>query len=151
MSEKGNISQVLNVALAILLLIALAFTAYSINQVRSLETEAAKGGNTGAKSSGGKLTTTISLAVNSGGNASFNVTRSIPYDKNTIWVTNKCWDGDDKLVQRRDSVVIWGSSESLSGYTGSVPTGGVNCTAYVTLRPWQDKVLGEATVDYLPK
>lgn len=40
MNEKGTISQTLNIALAILLLIALAVTIYSINQVRSLQSEA---------------------------------------------------------------------------------------------------------------
>jgi len=148
MSERGNTLVVLlNIALAILLIIALAFTVYAINQARSLKSEAASGNTSGV----GKLTTTISLATNSAGNASFNVTRSIPYDKNTIWVTNKCWDTGDKLVQRQDNPVLWGTTVSLSGYTWSFPTGGVRCTAYVTLSPWQDKVLGTATLDYTPK
>lgn len=40
MSERGSISQVLNILLAVLLLVALAVTAYSIQQARSLQSEA---------------------------------------------------------------------------------------------------------------
>ena len=103
----------------------------------------------------GRVTTTISLAGATlvvasaigpivSGDATFKVTRSIPYDKETIWVTNKCWDGSGALVVRRDAVVLWGTSVSLVGTTGPMPTGGVRCTAYVTLKPWLNRPLGDA-------
>lgn len=62
MNEKGTISQTLNIVLAILLLIALAVTVYSINQVRSLQSEA-KGKPTEAKTNLRKLAKTASMTV----------------------------------------------------------------------------------------
>ena len=113
-----------------------------------------------AKGGGQSLTATISLnsetlaAAQSGapmvyGDAVFTVTRSVPYDKDTIWVTNKCWDAAGNLVQRQDNPVLWGTTVSLDGTTWPFPTeGGVTCTAYVTLRPWQDRALGDAVLSY---
>jgi len=112
-----------------------------------------------AKGGGQSLTATINLpsetvtAASSDapvvyGDAVFTVTRSVPYDKETIWVTNKCWDTAGNLVERRDSAVMWGGSSSLVGTTQPFPTDGVTCTAYVTLRPWQDRPLGDAALSY---
>jgi len=112
-----------------------------------------------AKGGGQSLTATISLdsethaAATSGapmvyGDAVFTVTRSVSYDKETIWVTNKCWDTAGNLVEQRDSAVMWGGSSSLVGTTQPLPTDGVTCTAYVTLRPWQDRPLGDAILNY---
>jgi hypothetical protein len=42
LNERGNVSQVLNIILAILLLIALAITVYAISEARSLQSEAKK-------------------------------------------------------------------------------------------------------------
>jgi hypothetical protein len=112
-----------------------------------------------AKGGGQSLTATISLdsetqaAATSGapmvhGDAVFTVTRSVPYDKETIWVTNKCWDAAGNLVQRMDNPVLWGTTVSLVGTTSPFPVSGETCTAYVTLRPWQDRPLGDAVLSY---
>lgn len=106
----------------------------------------------------GRLTTSIELdgatrvaASSSGptvsGDATFHVTRSYAYDKETIWVTNKCYDAAGALVSRRDTAVLWGTSASLVGTTSPVPTSGVRCSAYVTLKPWLDRP-GDAVLDY---
>jgi hypothetical protein len=105
-------------------------------------------------SAGGKLTASISMGSNasivatSSSDQTFFVTRSYAYDKETFWVTNKCFDETGTMVERMDLPVIWGTSASLSGYAGPFPTGGSSCTAYVTLRPWQDRVFSNATIDY---
>jgi hypothetical protein len=107
----------------------------------------------------GRLTTSISLdgamrlaAGSSGptvsGDATFQVTRSYPYDKETIWVTNKCYDAQGAMVMRRDAVVLWGTTVSLLGTTGPMQTAGAKCTAYVTLKPWLDRPLGDALLEY---
>jgi len=113
-----------------------------------------------AKGGGQSLTATISLFSETlaaapsdtpmvHGDAVFTVTRSIPYDKETIWVTNKCWDAAGNLVQRQDNPVLWGTTVSLVGTTSLFPIeGGITCTAYVTLRPWQDRPLGDAILSY---
>jgi hypothetical protein len=62
LSERGNISQVLNVVLALLLLAALAVTAYSINQARSLQSEA-KGKPTEQKVNLQRLAKTATMTV----------------------------------------------------------------------------------------
>ncbi len=82
------------------------------------------------------------------GDATFDVTRSYPFDRETIWVTNTCWDPAGNVVVDQDNVVLWGTSISLEGTTGPMPTGGTHCTAYVTLRPWQDRPYREAIIDY---
>lgn len=101
----------------------------------------------------GKLTATISVAsvsaLGDGGGATFGVTRSYPLDRETFWVTNRCWDGAGALVTRVDYPVIWGTPESLVGYAGSFPTGGTWCEAYVTLRPWQNRPLSDV-IGYAP-
>jgi len=98
-----------------------------------------------------KPAVTISLATNSGGFVTFNVTRSISYSKESIWVTNKCWNNNNKLVQDQKSEVNWISDSKLSGSTSPLPTtGGAKCTAYVTLKPWQDKVLNGTIINYIP-
>src|SRR5262245_4581335 len=102
----------------------------------SLPALAARGGN-----GGGDLTTTISLAgasartaSASSGEATFDVTRSEPYDKDTIYVVNRCWDGDGNLVVSVGYQVLWGMWDSLNGTTGAMPTGGTHCTAYVSIK-----------------
>jgi len=104
----------------------------------------------GLAAKGGGLTTTITLSQQTPTKATFTVTRSVPYDKDTIWVTNKCWDATGNLVQRQDNPVLWGTTVSLVGTTWPFPTeDGVTCTAYVTLRPWQDRPLGDAILTYV--
>jgi hypothetical protein len=113
----------------------------------------------GPSPGGGKLTTTISLGGATratvsasgqmvSGDATFEVTRSYPYAKETIWVTNKCHDASGALVLRRDAVVLWGTTVSLVGTTGAMSTAGARCTAYVTLKPWLDRSLGDAVMTY---
>ena len=103
----------------------------------------------------GRLTTSIALdgatlarTSSSGwmvsGAATFQVTRSYAYDKETIWVTNKCYDAAGSLVSRRDAVVLWGTNGSLVGTTGAMPTTGARCSAYVTMKPWADRPMGDA-------
>jgi hypothetical protein len=134
--------------------LAIAFLAVSVAPAI-----AGQAGNVGGKS--GSLTTTIAFspetqteAVASSsermvyGDAIFTVTRSYPYDKDTIWVTNRCWDAAGIELERRDNPVLWGTSISLVGTTWPFPTAGVRCTAYVTLRPWQNRPLGDAIVNY---
>jgi hypothetical protein len=88
---------------------------------------------------GAKLVTTIEIAEQTEDTVTFTVTRNQPYDKGTIWVTNKCWDADGNLVERQNNPVLWGTTESLVGTTWPFPVSGETCTAYVTLRPWQKK------------
>ena len=106
----------------------------------------------------GRLTTSIALdgatltrTSSSGwmvtGDATFQVTRSYAYDKETIWVTNKCYDAAGSLVSRRDAVVLWGTNDSLVGTTGAMPTNGARCSVYVTVKPWADRPMGDA-LDY---
>ncbi|HEY4668224.1 MAG TPA: hypothetical protein VIH05_00460 [Tepidiformaceae bacterium] len=101
----------------------------------------------------GKLSATISVgsvsALSSGGGVTFDVTRSYPMDRETFWVTNRCFDEAGAVVTRVDYPVIWGTPESLVGYAGSFPTGGTWCEAYVTLRPWQNRALS-AVLGYVP-
>ncbi|MEX2612686.1 MAG: hypothetical protein WD380_03840 [Gaiellaceae bacterium] len=125
-----------------------------------------KGGNGGENGNGnandegstGPLEATISLngatalvSTPSGpmvsGDVTFTVTRSKPTDE-VFWITNKCWDGASALVTRTDTATLWGTTESLVGSAGPMPTGGVSCMAYVTLRPWQDRPLKDAVVEY---
>lgn len=111
---------------------------------------------------GGSLQTTIALspttrvATSPGspelivyGDASFTVTRSIPYDKETIWVTQHCFDAAANRLSKLDHAVLWGTSLSLEGTTSPFPTSGTRCTAFVTLRPWQDRTLGDASPTFL--
>jgi Ca2+/Na+ antiporter len=62
LSEKGNVSQALNIILAVLLLAALAITVYAINQARSLQSEA-KGKPTEQKVNLRKLAKTATMTV----------------------------------------------------------------------------------------
>ena len=110
---------------------------------------------------GGSLETTISMSAQtrlasatdaSGpmvfGDAIFNVTRSVPYDRETIWVTQHCFDAAGNRISKLDYPVLWGTSISLEGTTWPFPTNGASCTAFVTLRPWQDRVLGDSTMSF---
>jgi hypothetical protein len=119
---------------------------------------AGKGGN-GNGGGGGKLTATIDMmdgattaAATTEGthDVMFDVTRSKLDTKDTIWVTNKCYDADGNMLSQRDFAVIWGTWDSYDGYAGPFGAEGVTCTAYVTLRPWQGKVLGNAIITYTP-
>jgi hypothetical protein len=117
------------------------------------------GGGQGSGGTGSALETTISLdggvtartesgVVVVSGDVTFSVTRSYPYDKDTIWVTNTCYDETGSVVLDRDAAVMWGTWESLVGTTGAMPTAGAACVAYVTLRPWHDQVHGDSVVEY---
>ena len=103
----------------------------------------------------GKLETSISMqdsariALDGSSDVSFDVTRSFAYDRETIWVTNKCFDADGNVVTKVDRAVQWGTWESLEGVAGPFPTGGDSCVAYTTLRPWQDR-MGAAFIEYTP-
>ena len=72
----------------------------------------------------------------------YDVTRNIPKNKDTIWVTTYC---DGARVQ--DQPVLWGAYDSLVGYTQPLAVSG-SCHGFVTVRPWQNKVLGDAEVFY---
>jgi hypothetical protein len=103
---------------------------------------------------GGKLDASIALSGSStlaaasstqpavSGAASFNVHRSYAYNKDTIWVVNRCWDASGTEVVGEASAVIWGTWENLDGYTGAMATGGTRCTAYVMVKGQQ---VGAAT------
>jgi hypothetical protein len=98
-----------------------------------------------------KLVTTIEIADQTEDTVTFAVTRSVPFDRDTIWVTNQCWDGDGNLVIDRDAAVRWGWTTNLNGHTGEMPTDGETCTAYTTLKPWQKKPPPHAPiVSYTP-
>jgi hypothetical protein len=107
---------------------------------------------------GGKLEATIqpmasarvASTTDSAGSMSFAVTRSVADNKNTIWVTNTCWDESGSKVVDRDAAVQWGMWDSLEGWAGEFDTAGDTCKAYVTIRPWQDRVLGDAVIWYSP-
>src|SRR5262249_33303813 len=71
------------------------------------------------------------------GPATFFVTRSYPYDKDTIYVVNKCWDASGNQVVGVAYQVLWGAWDSLNGTTGIMPTGGTHCTAYVSIKNQQ--------------
>ena len=107
---------------------------------------------------GGKLDATISMmssarfasTADAMGSMSFAVTRSVADNKDTIWVTNTCWDESGTKVVDRDIAVRWGTWDSLDGWAGEFDTAGDTCKAYVTVRPWRDKVLGDAVIWYTP-
>ncbi len=111
---------------------------------------AAKGDN-----GGGRLTATISLAeggvaalaIDGSTTVSFAVTRSIA-DDTVMWVTNDCFDATGQLLTSTDLPVAWGMWYSLDGVAGPFEAAGSTCTAYVTLRPWQDRPLGDAILTY---
>ena len=100
----------------------------------------------------GKLDATISLAgsplaaaaaqSSSSGTASFNVHRSYAYNKDTIWVVNRCWDASGSEVVGEASAVVWGTWENLDGYTLPMGVSGTHCTAYVMVKGQQ---VGAAT------
>jgi hypothetical protein len=98
----------------------------------------------------GKLTATIGLAQaeSSSGDIYFDVTRSKWDHKETIWVTTTCWDADGELTFDRDRAVQWGLWNSLDGLAGPFTPSGDWCEAYVTIRPWQDRALGDAILGF---
>ena len=89
----------------------------------------------------GKLVATLEANV-AAGVVTYDVTRNIPKNKDTIWVTTYC---DGARVQ--DQPVLWGAYDSLVGYTQPLAVSG-SCHGFVTVRPWQNKVLGDAEVFY---
>ena len=100
---------------------------------------------------GGQLKTTLALAGQSGaaktsvstvsGSATFDVTRSYAYTKDTIWVYNKCWDASGAEVVNQGSAVVWGTDDSLTGQAGPMYVAGTHCTAWVSVA---GKQLGSA-------
>jgi hypothetical protein len=103
---------------------------------------------------GGKLDASISLGGTSlaasaagaqpsvSGSATFNVHRSYAYNKDTIWVVNRCWNASGAEVVGEATAVVWGTWENLDGYTGAMAVGGTRCTAYVMVKGQQ---VGAAT------
>lgn len=109
----------------------------------------------GDVSAAGKLTATISFgsglraaSVTSGSEVSFEVTRSVPDNDPMIWVSNKCYNASGTLVYWVDLGVKWGTATNLTGSAGPFTAMGAECRAYVTLRPAQGRVLGDAIVRY---
>ena len=108
--------------------------------------------NVFAARGGGGMTVTISLAGDQArlsslsGDASFAVTRSVADNDPVLWVTTKCYAADGTLVSQLDLPVRWGTSDSLTGVAGAYATSGARCNAYATVRPWQSRVFGGATM-----
>jgi hypothetical protein len=110
-----------------------------------------------AKGEGGKFTATIAFAATStltasadsavSGDVTFAVTQSKTSDE-VMWVTNKCFDAAGAEVSRLDLPVLWGTWDSLDGVAGPFATAGVTCTAYATWKPWTDRAISGATMDY---
>lgn len=101
-----------------------------------------------------RLAVTISLAGDArtspdavSGDVAFELTRSASSDE-VLWVTNWCFDASGAVVERLDLPVRWGTSASLDGVAGPFATAGTDCTAYATWRPWQDRGIRGASVDY---
>jgi hypothetical protein len=138
--------------LVVAILVTLAFSAMIVAGVTpgTDPVLAAKGGNGGDN---GKLTATISLVqtrqLTSTSEVTFAVTRSVA-DDTVMWVTNKCFDSSGVLLSKVDLPVLWGMWYSLEGTSGPFDTDGSTCTAYVTLRPWQGRVLSDAILTYSP-
>ena len=80
----------------------------------------------------GKLTMTNAIREQTADTVTFDVTRSQPYDKKVVWVFNECHDAAGQEVVHTYVPVLWGTTESLTGVTWSLETGGVACEAYVT-------------------
>lgn len=110
------------------------------------------------KGGGGKVSATIdmmsSVSVSSTsastGEAWFEVTRSRYDYKEIMYVVNTCYDESGDVVTINRKPVLWGEWNSYDGVAGSYETGGVVCRAYVTLRPWTGKALGDAVMTYTP-
>ena len=103
-----------------------------------------------------RLTVTIAFADASSvatssepasGDVSFAVTRSKATD-DVMWVTNRCFDTTGAEVSRVDLPVRWGMWYSLDGVAGPFATAGVSCTAYATWKPWTNRAIPGATMDY---
>lgn len=104
-----------------------------------------------AKGGAGSLTATISLAAASrlaadGGGVTYQVTRSVADNDPVMWTTTKCYDSAGRLVSSVDLPVRWGTTDSLAGSAGPFATAGARCNGYATLRPWQSRVLGSASM-----
>ena len=98
---------------------------------------------------GGSLQASISLSEGArtasvSGDVTVTVQRSIPDNDPVMWVTTKCYDAGGDRISQLDLPVVWGTSDSLDGYAGAYPVSGSWCEAYATLRPWQNRVLGDA-------
>lgn len=104
-----------------------------------------------ARGGGSTLAATISFAgtarvAASSGDVTFAVTRTVADNDPVIWVTTKCYSASGTLRSWVDLPVQWGAADSLAGTAGSFATAGTRCFAYVTLRPWQSRVLGDAAM-----
>ena len=108
---------------------------------------AAKGGGGGAG-----LTATIAMAgadaraASLEGGVSYDVTRSVADNDPVMWATTKCYSASGNLRSWVDLPVQWGTTGSLVGTAGPFATEGARCHAYLTLRPWQSRVLGSASM-----
>jgi len=103
---------------------------------------------------GGRVSVTLSLASasaaavsTSSSSVSFVATRSSSTDE-VLWVTNRCYDAAGAEVSRVDQPVVWGLSSSLEGIAGPYEPAGERCTAYATWKPWTNKPIRGAIVDY---
>jgi hypothetical protein len=112
----------------------------------------------GAKGGGGAgagLTATIALVAEADARSalvesgvSYQVTRSVADNDPVMWATTKCYSASGNLRSWVDLPVQWGTTESLVGTAGPYSTEGARCHAYLTLRPWQSRVLGSASMWY---
>ena len=93
-----------------------------------------------------KLEMTIAIREQTPTTVTFDVTRSAPYDKKVVWVTNECYDAAGNETENLSYPVLWGTSTSLAGYTYPFPTSGVECEAYVTAVYGRDF----AEIEYTP-
>jgi hypothetical protein len=109
---------------------------------------AGKGGGGGSLSFSISMGDSAQAAGSYAGDMNFYVTRSIADNKEVAWVSNQCWDANGNKVVDQDNAIQWGMWDSLEGQSGAMPSGGTHCTAYVTLRPWQDRPSGDASIDY---
>lgn len=104
----------------------------------------------------GRVTATIALADATrlaaasnavSGDALFAITQSKVTD-DVMWVTNKCFDSKGAEVSRLDLPVQWANWQTLEGSAGPFATAGVKCTAYATWKPWTNRAITGATIDY---
>ncbi len=120
----------------------------------ALATRTSPGANSvfAAKGGGAGLTATIAMAgadarvAALAGDVSYAVTRSVADNDPVIWATTKCYSASGNLRSWVDLPVQWGTTDSLIGTAGPFATSGAECHAYVTLRPWQSRVLGSASM-----
>jgi hypothetical protein len=92
-----------------------------------------------ASAAGAKQVYTLSLVGVSGGMAEFSISRSVVGEDNLRnlpfpWLQIRCDDGFG-----RDEAIQWGTWDSPTGIA-ELPVSGNSCEAYVSLKPWLEKV-----------